>query len=247
MPGWWLELAEIPGMDNHQELAQKVWASFELPQRISEWHGVESYHQTPPALLCICQKDFLPQPDSNFACQDIRELQLENMVAYAQALQFWVEKANLPTQGQPHFLVGGTLELGEAMECYVSFPDDAVFGGMALQEESLTTQSEKTAPESAQPASTNSPIKESAVKVAEEEASPIVRPPEEPITSQTPNKESTRREHSPNWFPRWREVLHPSRPFTATGQIPLISQSSKWRPCSKSSRERMAQHWRAEE
>ena len=40
-------------------------------------------------------------------------------------------------------------ELREAMECYISFPNDAVFGSMALPEESLTTQSEKTIPNSA--------------------------------------------------------------------------------------------------
>ena len=48
MPGWWPELAEVPGVDDHQELAQKVQASFEFPQQISEWHGVENYHQAPP-------------------------------------------------------------------------------------------------------------------------------------------------------------------------------------------------------
>ena len=84
------------------------------------------------------------------------------------------------------------------MECYVSFPNDALFSSMVLPEESLTTQLEKTVPKSAQPASTNSPIEEAAVKVAEEEAVPIARPLEEPSTSQTPNEESTRREHSPN-------------------------------------------------
>ena len=84
------------------------------------------------------------------------------------------------------------------MKCYVSFPNDAVFSGMALPEDSLTAQSEKTIPKSVQPAPTNSPIEEAAVKVAEEEATPIARPPEEPSTSQIPNEEPTRREHSPN-------------------------------------------------
>ena len=41
-PGWWPELAKIPGMDDHQELAPKVQASFKLPQQISEWYGVET-------------------------------------------------------------------------------------------------------------------------------------------------------------------------------------------------------------
>ena len=41
MPGWWEELAKFPKIDDHQELAQKVWASFKLPWQISEQHGVE--------------------------------------------------------------------------------------------------------------------------------------------------------------------------------------------------------------
>ena len=240
MPDWWPELAKIFDVNNHQELAQKVWASFKLTQWISEWHGVENYYQAPLAPQCICQKDFLPQHDSKFACWDIRESQLEKMVAYAQDLQFWAEKADLPTPGQPHLLVGSILELRDSMKCYVSFPNDAIFGTMALPDESLTTQSEKTIPKSAQPASTNSPIEEAALKVAEEEAASVVRPLEGPNTSQIPNEEPTRREHSPNQFPGWREGLHSSRLVTAARQILLISQNSKWRPYSKSSWERMA-------
>ena len=127
---------------------------------------MDNYHQAPPALLCIHWKDFLPQHDSKFAYQDIRESQLEKMVAYAQGLQFWVEKANLPTLGQPCLLVGSILELREAMKCYISFPNDAIFGSMALPHESLTIKLEKTIPESTQPVSTDSPIEEGAVKVA---------------------------------------------------------------------------------
>ena len=229
-------------MDNHWELAQKVRASFELQWQISEQHGMENYHQAPLSPPWICQRDFLPQHDSKFTCQDIRESQLEKIVAYAQALQFWVEKADLPTPGQPCLLAGSILELREAIKCYASFPDDAIFGSVALPGESLTNQSETTIPESAQPASTNSPIEEVAVKAAAEEASPIGRLPEGPSTSQTLSEGPTRREQSPHGFPGWREVLYPSRLVTATGQVPLISQSSRWRPHSKSSGERMAQH-----
>ena len=125
---------------------------------------MENYHQAPPALLCICQKDFLPQQDSKFHSQDIRESQFEKMVAYAHALQFGAEKANPPTPGQPCLLAGSILELREVMKCYVSFPNDALFGSVAHLEESLTNQPETTIPESSQPASTYSPIKEVAVK-----------------------------------------------------------------------------------
>ena len=94
-------MAKVPTIEDHQELTQKVWASFKLPWQISEQHNVGNYYQAPPALPCICQKNFLPQPDPKFTCRDIRESELEKTVAYAQALHFWVEKANLPTQGQP--------------------------------------------------------------------------------------------------------------------------------------------------
>ena len=59
-PGWWPDLAQIPGVDNHQELAQKVQASFELPWQISEQHGMENYHQAPPTPLCILPEGLPP-------------------------------------------------------------------------------------------------------------------------------------------------------------------------------------------
>ena len=58
-PHQWQELAEVPGIDDHQKLAWEVWASFELPQQISEQHSVENYYQASPAAPCICQKRFL--------------------------------------------------------------------------------------------------------------------------------------------------------------------------------------------
>ena len=133
------------------------------------------------------------------------------------------------------------------MKCYVSFPNDAIFDGVALLEGSLTDQPETTTSGSTQPASTDYPIKEVAaeeVTLAEEaavkEASPIGRPPEGPSTSQTPSEGPTRREHSPIQFPGWRELLHPSRLVTAIGQVPLYPHESRLRPHSKSSGGRRA-------
>ena len=59
------------------------------------WCG--NYYQAPPSLWCNCRKSFLPQPSPKFACWDIRESQLEKMVAYGQALQFgWRKPIHLP-------------------------------------------------------------------------------------------------------------------------------------------------------
>ena len=137
---------EVPGIDDHEKLVQEVQASFKLLWHISKWHSVENYHQAPLALLFILQKSFL-LPHTKFTCRDIRELQWEKTVACAKALQFWVQKANLPTQGQPHLLAGSVLELREEMKCYISFPDEAVFSGMALLEEPSITQSKEASQE----------------------------------------------------------------------------------------------------
>ena len=70
-PSWWQELTMVPEVDDYEKLAHEVWVSFWLLKRASEQRGVENNHQAPPALPCLCQKNFLPPPDSIFTCQDI--------------------------------------------------------------------------------------------------------------------------------------------------------------------------------
>ena len=133
-PSWWQELTMVPEVDDYEKLACEVQASFQLPKRASEQCQVKNDHQAPPALPCLCQKNFLLLPDSIFACWDILEIQHKKMVAYAQALQFWLEKADPPTGGKPHLLAGSMVGLREEMKCYVSFSDEDVFNGVALLE-----------------------------------------------------------------------------------------------------------------
>ena len=68
IPGWWQELAEAPGVDDHEKLAWEVQASFKLPWQISKWHHVENYHQAPFAPPFLHWKSFLPPPHYKFAC-----------------------------------------------------------------------------------------------------------------------------------------------------------------------------------
>ena len=111
---------------------------------------------------------------------------------------FWVEKANLPTQGQPHLLAGSAVELREEMKCYISFTNEDVFSGMALPEEPPVTQPKEVTPEGTHPSKADSPVKEAIAEVTKE----------------------TTREKPPNQFPGWEEVLHPSRLVVAAGQVP---------------------------
>ena len=147
MPDWWQELAEVPGVDNHEKLAQEVWASFELPWQISQQHCIENYHQAPPALLCICQKSFLLPPDSLSSpaetsgnCSRRRQWPMPKPSSFGRKKPICLLRANHA------FLAGSIVELREKMKCYVSFSDQDVFSGMALLEEPLITQSKEAAP-----------------------------------------------------------------------------------------------------
>ena len=55
-------------------------------------------------------------------------------MAYARALQHWVEQYNLPAGGEPRLLAKSILELREEVKWYLSFTDEEVFWGVALPE-----------------------------------------------------------------------------------------------------------------
>ena len=188
----------MPGVDDHKKLACEVWASFHLPRRVSELCGVRNDHQAPPAPLCLCQKNFLLPLDSIFTCQDIWEIQHKKTVAYAHALQFWVEKVNLPTEGEPHLLAESMIELWGEMECYLSFSDEDMFKGVAPPEETSVIPQGEVTPQSAKPTAPGTPAKEAAVGMT---------------------LEPTAEKRPPNKFPGWEKVLHPSRPVVTAGEI----------------------------
>ena len=183
-PSWWWELGKIPDVDDVQELAQKIWTSFQLPKWMSEVHGIKNYYLAPLAPNCLCQKDFLLPPDPRFLCWDIWEEQLKKTITYAQALQYWAKMANPAMAGKPHLLARSILELCEMMGWYVSFCNDIVLDSVALLEGFFRNQMELTVSRDAPPASTNVPTKE----VTMEEAAPIRGPLKEPTTPWVPHE-----------------------------------------------------------
>ena len=103
MPDWWEELVVIPNVtDNHCRLAQKVQASFEIPQVRCKAVKVINDYSLPPAPKCVGRKAFLLIPDPRMPCQDYREEQPWKTLAYVQALQYLAEKANLPKPDDLH-------------------------------------------------------------------------------------------------------------------------------------------------
>ena len=103
-----------------------------------------------------------------FTYRDIRELQWKKTVAYAKALQFWAEKANLPTQGQPCLLVGSIVELREEMKFSISFTDEDIFSSVALLEEFPVTQTKEATSKGPQPTQADSSVREATAEVSKE-------------------------------------------------------------------------------
>ena len=94
----------IPYVDDAWKLAQKVQASFKIPWVRCQVLWVDNDYSAPPTPKCINRKAFLPVPDPELPCQDYREGPPQKTLAYAQALQYWTEKANLPGPGKRQLL-----------------------------------------------------------------------------------------------------------------------------------------------
>ena len=95
------ELSTVPGRDDSRKQAREVPASFGLPQQMQELGSREATLQAPPALPSLCRQKFMLQAKSIYACTIIREVPREKVVAYARALQHWVEQNNPPAGGEP--------------------------------------------------------------------------------------------------------------------------------------------------
>ena len=124
------------------------------------------------------------------------------MVAYAQALQFWLEKVSLPTGGEPHLMAGSMVELQEEMGCYLYFSDKDMFQVIALPEEAPAIPPEEVTPESTQPVPASTPVKKATM---------------EPAAKKRPL----------NQFPGWEKVLHMSRPIVTAGETIPLSRGMK--------------------
>ena len=114
-------------------------------------------------------------------------MQWEKTVAYAQALQYWAEKTDLPAGGRPCLLAESVKELQEEMRCYLSFSDEEVLKGMDPLEEMSAIPTEE-----ANPQSTTTPA----------------GTPKEQVTMRAVREPAAERK-SPK-FLGWEKVLHPS-------------------------------------
>ena len=90
IPNWYAELSTVP-LEDTKKLAWQVRASFRLPKCMHELNPKEAPFHALLAPPCLHQQKFLPPITSAFACWDIREILREKTIAYARALQCFVE------------------------------------------------------------------------------------------------------------------------------------------------------------
>ena len=135
----------------------------------------------PPAPPCLLRNRFQLPPNTIFACLDIREIQREKTIAYAHALQYWVEKSDPPAGVQTCQLAESVKELREEMRCYLSFMDKEVCKGVTPPEGTPTSLVEESQPPS-------------------ETATPVIAP-KESTAKETPQEPAKERE-CPK-FPGW--------------------------------------------
>ena len=130
----------IPNVEDYIKLTQKIWPSFEIPKARCEALKVTNDYSALPALKCIGRKLVL---DSGLPCQDYHPAATQKTLAYAQALQYWVEKANPPSPGKLHQLAECIQELREAMKPFTTFHNHDILGKEIASQETLAVEVEE--------------------------------------------------------------------------------------------------------
>ena len=126
MPCWWMELSDIPGVEDPRKLAQKIQASFSIPAVRSNIFPGQGYTAL-PAPKCLTQSVFLPD---ELSYQDMGQQPFLLTVAYAQGLQYWAERLNLPVDPDFHPLARSVLELRERVKEHVIFSKQDIIQGL---------------------------------------------------------------------------------------------------------------------
>ena len=126
LPYWWEELIAIRDVEDVWRLAWKIQASFKVPSVRMEAPKGQLF-TVPPVLKCIQRCEFLLD---GLLCQDVRMKPHQMTLAYARALQYWVEKVNLPVSGDPHPLVICLRELRQQVGMYITCNEQEILYGL---------------------------------------------------------------------------------------------------------------------
>ena len=188
---------------------------------------------------------FLPDASSCLLYEDYQLKPPWKTLAYAQALQYWAEKSNLPVPGEPHHLAMSIHELRWHIR-YTTFSDHDVFEGPAHKLPEAEVE-ETTQPNPIEPPVADSPAvlatapsepeNVSAALIAtpatsEEESVALVIIPaalvDELADPATPLKTAgNARSPTKSEYPRWVKV-HSSHMVASVGSIPCNPGDLRW-------------------
>ena len=127
-PAWWEELKAIPGITDLCKFAQKIHASFCIPEIRSRVSPDQSY-SAPSVPKCLNRGAFLPERLQYHGVQRRPKLLTET---YCQCLQYWVEKVYLPISPEVCPLAESVRELCRAMGEFVTITTRDILEGLKM-------------------------------------------------------------------------------------------------------------------
>ena len=138
-PAWWEELGAMPGITDQHKFAQKIRASFYVPE---VWlrASLEWGYTAPPAPQCLNRSAFLPE---RLAYQDVRQQPTLLTIAYAWCLQHWAEKHNLPKNPDFHPWAESVRELQQTVQEFVAINYRDVMENLEVEQPEMSHQQAK--------------------------------------------------------------------------------------------------------
>ena len=129
-PTWWGELEAIPGIADLHKFAQKIRASFYIPEVQSRMFLEEGYSM-PPAPQSLNRGAYLPD---KLTYQDIRWQPALLTVAYCWCLQHWVEKCTICQGIWTSALWLKVRELRQAIHEFMNITREDMMKGLKMEE-----------------------------------------------------------------------------------------------------------------
>ena len=257
MPDGWRELVTIPNAGDPDKLAHKICASFEVPQVRYEALKDPGEYTVPLSPKCIQRKMFLPVTDSHLPCQDYQLKQPWRILAYAQALQYWAEKAYPLVPNEPCHLVMCVHKLRWLMKLYMTFTECDVFEGLTCNIPEVEVKG-VVQPNPIKPPLADGPATLMITPSAPEDwSAPLNTTPAIPmeesvvlVTTPTVSADDQANPHPPEAtsdvgglteleYPKWIKV-HPSHPAASVESLPSTLGDLKWHHHNHSSSQRKA-------
>ena len=127
---WWGELEAIPGVMDPHRFAQKICASFYVPEVWSRMSLGQEY-SAPLAPRSLNRGAFLLE---KLKYQDVRQQPALLTIVYCQCLQHWAEKCSLPKSPDCRPLAESVRELSQAMWEFINITKGDILEGLEIEE-----------------------------------------------------------------------------------------------------------------